>query len=61
MACPIHGKMAKPIKNSSSNEYVQETVDEAQNGGHSMEEVFEIVEGCEEDETELQAVEFIED
>lgn len=46
--------MAKQIKNSSSNEYVQETADEAQNVGNAMEEVFEIVEGCKEDETKLE-------
>lgn len=55
--------MAKPIKNSSSNEYVQETGNEAENVGNSLEEEFEIVEGCEENETELEAgaVEFIEE
>lgn len=55
--------MARIIKNSSSNEYVQETADEAQNVGNSMLERLEIVEGCEEDEADLEteAIELIEE
>lgn len=51
------------MKNGSSDENYQESGNEAPNVGNSAEEVFEIVEGCNENETELQTenVEFVEE